>query len=82
MKLDKQTIMLFGGGLVLGYLICKFMAKSDAPVGFSADGLMRAGDLPNSKPHIGANPIGSSGTHSNPISSSPLNAPRISRRRN
>lgn len=28
MKLDKQTLMLFGGGLVVGYLICKFMSKS------------------------------------------------------
>jgi hypothetical protein len=28
MKLDKQTIMLFGGGLVVGYLICKLMSKS------------------------------------------------------
>jgi hypothetical protein len=28
MKLDKQTIMLFGGGLLVGYLICKFMSKS------------------------------------------------------
>lgn len=82
MKIDKQTLMLFGGGLLAGYLICKFTTKSDAPVGFSADGLMRAGDLPNSKPHIGATPIGSSSTHSNPISISPINAPIISRRRN
>lgn len=32
MKLDKQTIMLFGGGLIVGYLICKFMSKSNAPI--------------------------------------------------
>ena len=97
MKIDKTTLMLFGGGLVLGYLICKFTTKSDAPVSFSSDGLMRAGS--NSpqptpmgsiplfgstgvlKPHIGANPIGSSGTHSNPISTSAINAPRIISRR-
>jgi hypothetical protein len=30
MKLDKQTILLFGGGIFLGYLICKFMSKSNA----------------------------------------------------
>lgn len=28
MKLDKQTILLFGGGLLVGYLICKYMSKS------------------------------------------------------
>ena len=28
MKIDKETIMLFGGGLLVGYLICKFMSKS------------------------------------------------------
>jgi hypothetical protein len=32
MKIDKQTIMLFGGGLVVGYLICKFMSKSSTPM--------------------------------------------------
>ena len=32
MKLDRQTIMLFGGGLIVGYLICKFMSKSNAPI--------------------------------------------------
>jgi hypothetical protein len=32
MKLDKQTLMLFGGGLIVGYLICKFMSKSNAPM--------------------------------------------------
>ena len=32
MKLDKQTLMLFGGGLIVGYLICKFMSKSTAPM--------------------------------------------------
>jgi hypothetical protein len=30
MKLDKQTIMLFGGGLVVGYLICKLMSNSSS----------------------------------------------------
>jgi len=54
MNIDKQTLMLFGGGLFAGYLICKYMSKSsapmsvpapqgDAPVEFGADGLMRAG---------------------------------------
>lgn len=62
MKLDKQTIMLFGGGLVLGYLICKFTSKSDAPVSFSSDGLMRAGsNSPQPTPMGGVNPIGSTG---------------------
>jgi hypothetical protein len=28
MKIDKQTLMLFGGGLLAGYLICKLMSKS------------------------------------------------------
>lgn len=32
MKLDKQTLLLFGGGLVLGYLICKYTNKSNAPI--------------------------------------------------
>jgi len=32
MKLDKMTLMLFGGGLLAGYLICKFMSKSTAPI--------------------------------------------------
>ena len=32
MKIDKETIMLFGGGLLVGYLICKFMSKSNAPM--------------------------------------------------
>jgi hypothetical protein len=32
MKLDKTTLMLFGGGLLVGYLICKFMSKSNAPM--------------------------------------------------
>ena len=62
MKLDKTTLMLFGGGLLAGYLFCKFMSKNDAPVGFSADGLMRAESDSHSKPHIGATPMGSSGT--------------------
>jgi hypothetical protein len=62
MKIDKQTLMLFGGGLLAGYLFCKFMSKNDAPVGFSADGLMRAESDSHSKPHIGANPISNGGT--------------------
>ena len=32
MKIDKQTLMLFGGGLFVGYLICKFMSKSSTPM--------------------------------------------------
>jgi len=28
MKIDKETLMLFGGGLLVGYLICKFTSKS------------------------------------------------------
>jgi hypothetical protein len=28
MKIDKTTLMLFGGGLLVGYLICKYMSKS------------------------------------------------------
>ena len=32
MKIDKQTLMLFGGGLLAGYLICKFMTKSNDSV--------------------------------------------------
>ena len=32
MKIDKQTLMLFGGGLVAGYFICKFMSKSNDSV--------------------------------------------------
>ena len=32
MKIDKETIMLFGGGLLAGYLICKYMSKSSAPM--------------------------------------------------
>jgi hypothetical protein len=99
MKIDKQTLMLFGGGLLAGYLICKFTTKSDATVQFGADGRprvsrRRTNPFPTSigstflgstgvlKPHIGATPIGSSSTHSNPISISPINAPIISRRRN
>ena len=56
MKLDKQTIMLFGGGLVLGYLICKFTTKSDAPVQFGSDGLMRAGNSSPQPTSIGSTP--------------------------
>jgi hypothetical protein len=65
MKIDKETIMLFGGGLLAGYLICKFMSKSsapmsapapapqgDAPVEFGADGLMRAENISYMKPRI------------------------------
>ena len=54
MKIDKQTLMLFGGGIIAGYFICKYMSKpkesvmtsmpQDAPVEFGADGLMRAGN--------------------------------------
>lgn len=51
MKIDKETIMLFGGGLLAGYIICKFTSKSsapmsepapqsDAPMEFGADGLI------------------------------------------
>jgi hypothetical protein len=57
MKLDKQTIMLFGGGLVLGYLICKFTTKSDAPVSFSSDGLMRAGSSSPQPTQMGSTPL-------------------------
>lgn len=32
MKINTQTIMLFGGGLVLGYVICKYMSKSTESV--------------------------------------------------
>lgn len=82
MKLDKQTIMLFGGGLLVGYLICKYMSKSsapmsqpapapqgDAPVEFGADGLMRA-------PRVAS--------HSNPFSTQPNGSGNAfySRRRN
>jgi|694.fasta_scaffold39632_11 hypothetical protein len=84
MKIDKETIMLFGGGLLVGYLFCKYMSKSsapmsqpapvsqgDAPVEFGADGLMRA-------------PRGAS--HSNPTSTAPIGSTGLlypkSRRRN
>ena len=93
MKIDKQTLMLFGGGLLAGYLICKFMTKSDAPVQFGADGLMRAENISYMKPRIkpprrggspqpipmgGNNPIPIGGI--NPIGSPPINAPRTSKR--
>lgn len=83
MKLDKETLMFFGGGLVLGYFVCKFMSKStekmsepapqvNAPVAFGADGLMRAGGgSPTPMPMDSTPLFGSTGN---------LN-PKVSRRR-
>jgi hypothetical protein len=73
MKIDKQTLMLFGGGLLVGYLICKFMSKSDAPVQFGADGLLRE-PIGNKKPNIGATPMGSSGTFTTLGGINPINS--------